>query len=205
MKNETNSSSTAKITKPISLKQNMLVQELEKELLLYDLDRDKVFCLNETSLLIWNLCDGENSVEDIRRKIGSKLKTPVNEELIWLTLDELKSKKLLSNHQEVAIDFNGLSRREVIKKVGLATMTALPLIMTITSPIPAAAQSQAVCNPATFCLCADATCVMFGDPALLQNPCVSATCSGGGNNCLCVGQFFCGVNPGGRFGSCGLV
>lgn len=189
--------------KPIGLRNNILVQEMDKELLLYDLNRDKVFCLNETSMTIWNLCDGENSVEDIRRKVSVQLKTSINEEFIWLALEKFKGEQLLGNHQEIEIDFKGLSRREVIKKVGFATAISLPLIMTITSPMPAAAQSQAVCSPATVCFCADATCVTFGSVALLQNACTTANCSG--TNCRCVGTFFCGVNPGERFGMCGLV
>jgi hypothetical protein len=191
--------------KPLSLKNNIIVQELDKELLLYDLERDKVFCLNETSLLIWNLCDGENSIEDIRRKVSEQLKTPVSDEMIWLALHSLKNEKLLSNHQEIEINFNGLSRREMIKKVGLSTMIALPLISTIVSPAAAAAQSQAVCSSSTFCLCQDASCIDFGEVALLQNACVSQNCRDAGANCLCVGRFFCGTTPGTRFGACGLI
>jgi Coenzyme PQQ synthesis protein D (PqqD) len=206
MKENTNFKSANNEIKPISLKNNVLVQELDKELLLYDLSRDKVFCLNETSLIIWNLCDGENTVEDIQHKVSLELNTQVNDEFIWLALEKLKSEQLLSNHQEIKIHFNGLSRREVIKKVGLSTMAALPLILTIISPNAASAQSQAVCNPATTCFCSDATCINFGDIAFLQNPCVDTNCSNsGGVNCLCVGRFFCGVNDGERFGMCGLV
>lgn len=128
--------------KPISLKNNVLVQQLDKELLLYDLSRDKVFCLNETSLMVWNLCDGKNTVEDIRREISLRLKTNISEEMIWLALDKLKNEQLLSNHQGFRINFNGLNRREVIKNAGFATMVALPLISAVISPTAAAAQSQ---------------------------------------------------------------
>lgn len=203
---ENNSKSSKNKTRPISLKHNIIVQELDQELLLYDLERDKVFCLNETSLMVWNLCDGENSIEDIRRKVGSQMKTSVSEELIRLALHGLKNEKLLSNHQEIEIDFKGLSRREIIKKVGLATMTALPVISSIVSPVAAHAQSQGVCSSSTFCLCQDLSCTQFGAVALLQDACVSTSCSQtGGANCLCVGRFFCGQDNGTRFGMCGLV
>lgn len=192
-------------TKPISLKHNILVQELDKELLLYDLTRDKVYCLNETSLIIWNLCDGENTVEDIRRQVSIQLKTQIAEEMIWLAIDKLKQEQLLENYQEIQISFSGLSRREVIKKVGLSTMIALPFISAVTAPNATSAQSQS-CSSTTVCFCQDASCVQFGDVALLQNSCINTNCSNtGGVNCLCVGRFFCGVNPGERFGMCGLV
>lgn len=190
-------------TKPIRLKSNLLEQELEKELLLYDLKRDKVFCLNETSMIVWNLCDGEKTVEDIRRQVSLQLKTDISDEMIWLALDLLKNEKLLSNHQEITINFSGLSRRAVIKKVGLSTMAALPLVLTILSPNAAAAQSLPVCNP-TFCVCSDLSCISLGTVALLQTPCVAEACNGGGVNCRCVGNFFC-LGPNERFGMCGLV
>lgn len=203
MKENTNSIPSEDKTKPISLKSNVLVQELEKELLLYDLERNKAFCLNETSLIIWNLCDGQNTVEDIRRQVSLQLKTQVPEEIIWLALHDLKNEKLLSNSQEFKINFNGLTRREVIKKIGFTTIAALPLISTVISPTAAAAQSQATC-PAADCLCEDLTCLMFGPVAVNQLTCESGCTAGGLNNCLCTGPFFCfGLNE--RFGSCRIV
>jgi hypothetical protein len=202
MKNETNSASQ---TKPIGLKNNILVQELERELLVYDLTRDKVFCLNETSSIVWNSCDGNNSVEDIRQNLSVQLKTEISEEMIWLTLDKLKSEQLLSNYEEFDINFNGLSRRQVIKKVGLSTMVALPLISAIVSPTAVAAQSGALVCPNANCICPDLTCSMFGPVALLQNACDSTACSGtGGSSCRCVGPFFCfGLEE--RFGMCAVI
>lgn len=205
MKKNTNQATLGNQAKPIGL--NVLVQELENELLLYDLKRDKAFCLNETSMLIWNLCDGKNTVEDIRRQVSIQLKIQITDEIIWLALDNLKREQLLSNPQEININFNGLNRREVIRKVGFSTMVALPLISAIVSPIAAAAQSQS-CSGLTFCQCQDLSCTQFGDPALLQNPCqdINMICGGGGLiNCVCVGMFFCDQNDGIRFGMCGLI
>lgn len=203
---KTNLTSSENEIKPIGLRNNVLTQDLDKELLLYDLARDKVFCLNETSMVIWNLCDGENTVENLRRKVSSQLKTNINEELIWLTLDMLKSEQLLSNHLEVTINFNGLSRREVIKKVGLSTMVTLPFVSAVIAPNAAAAQSQSC--PNIFCLCPDVNC--FGDDTQAsfdQTPCASPTCSNsGGVNCRCASNFFlCSSLPGFKEGRCRVV
>lgn len=205
MRKELNSTSPESNVKPIALKNNVLIQESKKELLLYDTQRDKAFCLNETSRAIWDLCNGENTVDDIRHKLSAQLKMQIPEELVWLALYNLKQEKLLSNSAEIRIGFNGLSRREVIKNIGLTTVAALPLISTIF--IPAAASAQSVtCQTSTFCLCQDLSCIRFGDLALLQDPCNNAGCSeSGGTNCQCVGRFFCGETPGTRFGRCGLV
>lgn len=192
--------------RPIGLKNNIVTLESAGELLLYDLKRDRAFCLNETSSMIWNLCDGENTVEDIRQQLSVRLKTQVPDDVVWLALHNLKNEKLLSNCEEIKFNFGGLSRREVIRKIGLATMVALPLISTIAAPSSAAAQSANVCPATTICFCQDASCITFGDLALLQSPCTNAGCStSGGVNCQCVGRFFCGTTPGQRFGRCGLV
>lgn len=145
----------------------------------------------------------KNTVAEIRRQTSLQLKKYISEEMIWLALDKLKSEKLLSNHQEIGIDYNNLSRREVIRKVGISTMAALPLILTITSPKSVAAQSL-VCS-STFCRCSDPTCLQLGPVAVLQTPCADTACSGsGGNNCQCVGLFFC-FGVGERFGACRLT
>lgn len=205
MKNDSNSALLEDTTKPISLKNNILVMESNKELLLYDLERNKAYCLNEMSWMVWNLCNGENTVEDIRRQISIQLKTQVSEEVIWLALHDLKKEELLSNYREININFNGLNRREVIKKIGFTTMTALPLILAVIAPTAVSAQSL-VCQPSTACFCSDASCVQLGPVALLQTACVNSNCSGsGGNNCQCVGPFICSNTPGQRLGRCGLI
>lgn len=205
MRKESSSTSPESSFRPIALKNNVLVQESGKELLLYDTQRDKAFCLNETSRMIWDLCNGENTVEDIRHQISNQLKTQIPEEFVRLALYNLKQEKLLINFQEIRISFNGLNRREIIRKIGLTTVAALPLISTIF--IPAAVSAQSVtCQTSTICFCEDLSCIEFGALALLQNPCNNAGCSGsGGNNCQCVGRFFCGQTSGTRFGRCGLV
>lgn len=192
-------------TNPISLRTNVLIQDLEKELLLYDLSRNKAFCLNETSRLIWNLCDGENSAKDISRKLSVQLKTNVSEELIWLALDKLKSEQLLDNHQEFEINFSGLSRREVIRKVGLSTIVALPFVSAIIAPAAAAAQSQAVCITGTFCSCPEPLCVITGDSSSqIQIPCNRGRCFDGTveKSCYCTGPFVCGLVQGIKQGVC---
>ena len=206
MEKDKNLSSSKNETGPVSLKNNVIVQELEKELLLYDLTSDKAFCLNETASIIWNLCDGQNTIEDIRRETSLQLKTQITEEMIWLALDKFRSEQLLSNYREIKVDFKGLSRRQAIKKAGLATIAALPLISTIIFPVAAEAQSQAVCSSSTSCFCQDASCLTLGGETVLDTPCISQNCTNTGVPfCQCVGPFICSNTPGFRLGRCGLV
>ena len=106
--------------KPISRKTNIAVQELESEILIYDFKINKAFCLNQTSALVYNLADGTKTIAKISDSINIKLKTNASEDFVWLALDELKRNNLLENAADITDRFAGLSRREVVKKVGLA-------------------------------------------------------------------------------------
>jgi hypothetical protein len=111
---------------PQAQSHNLVIQELNGELLIYNLETHKALCLNETSALVWQACDGTKSVAELSQEVGKKLKAKIDEDFIWLALDTLKKDNLLVESQDLEINFGGLSRREMIKKVGLATMTALP-------------------------------------------------------------------------------
>ncbi len=131
--------------KPVRRKEDIIVQELNGEILIYDLKANKAVCLNEVSSLVWDACDGNQSVSEISQAIGKKLNSPANEDIVWLALDQLKKEKLIANGAEVVSKFDGMSRREVIRKVGLGTMIALPLVSSLVAPTAASAQSGTTC------------------------------------------------------------
>jgi len=138
-------------TNPVSRKDDIIVQELKGEVLIYDLKINKAHCLNETSAIVWQLCDGNNSVADITKKFSRELNSPVTEDFVWLALDQLKQENLLSNSEEIVPEFNGMSRREVIRKVGLGTMVAIPIVSGLIAPTAAQAQSGTCTSPANGC------------------------------------------------------
>lgn len=118
-------------------------QELGAELLIYNLQSDKAYTLNETSKIIFQACDGQTTFGDLQRK------HKFTEDLIYLTLDELKREDLINDAYQSK--FARVSRREVIKKVGLASMTMLPVIASITAPSAVAAASCNCSPPASTC------------------------------------------------------
>lgn len=142
-----------KSQKPLSRKENIVVQEMEGEVLIYDLNDNRAVCLNETSALIWQACDGNKTPAEISKFISNKLNAPANEDLVWLALDQLKKENLIENGDALPSHFAGMSRREAIKKVGLSSLIALPVIMAVTSPAAAAAGS--ICGAAyqAACVC----------------------------------------------------
>jgi hypothetical protein len=141
---------------PKTRDKNLVVQEMENEILLYDLVTNKAFCLNQTSAQIWQLCDGKHTVAEIVESLSGKLNEPITEELIWIALDNFKKDNLLEQNEQFEINFNGLSRRQVIRKIGLASMIAFPLVSSIIAPSGAMAASggaafNAACTAPSEC------------------------------------------------------
>lgn len=46
-------------------KSNILMQQIGGETLLYNTEVDAIHCLNPTTKLIWDLCDGSHTIADI--------------------------------------------------------------------------------------------------------------------------------------------
>jgi hypothetical protein len=133
--------------KPKSRREDIVVQEVDGEVLIYDLKTDKAFCLNRTSALVWQACDGTKTIAEINDLVGKQLNAKVKEDVIWLALDQLSKEKLV----DAAIaNKTVLSRREVITRIGMTSAVALPIIAHIVAPPAAAAQT---------CLPRDAACI----------------------------------------------
>lgn len=115
----------------------IVVQEVEDEILIYDLKTNKIYSLNETSSFVWKNCDGKQSVEEIIWKLNRQFQTKVDEDFIYLALDNLQKENLL----ETEVELLKMPRRELIKKIGLSSMIALPLITSFFAPTAANAQS----------------------------------------------------------------
>lgn len=147
---------------PVARKSDLVVQQIMDEVLIYDLKIHKAFHLNETSTLVWHLSDGNNSADEISKAISTKFNALANEDLVWLAIDQLKKQNLLDNSSELESKFDGLSRREVIKRAGAGLMIALPVVATLAAPTIANAASL-VCTGQTG-----------KDPA-------GCPCNGGGN------------------------
>ncbi len=117
------------------------MQKSDHEVLVFDTNKNKAYCLNETSALVWQLCNGNNTVSELTSKMSRQLNEIVSEDLAWMALDQFKKEGLL---EESDLDGNphfGLSRRDVIRKVGFVSVVALPVISSILAPTAIQAQS----------------------------------------------------------------
>ena len=116
---------------------------MNHEILIYDLSSNRAFCLNRGSALVWQACNGEREISEISREISKTLDTSVDDDFVWLALDRLKTENLLADAEEIPVNFNGFSRREIIKRIGFSSMVALPAITSLVAPSAVHAQSGA--------------------------------------------------------------
>lgn len=128
---------------PVARKQGLVVQEMPEEVLIYDLDTNKAHCLNNTAAFVWKSCDGKNTTKDIAQLFEVNSGTLVSEDLIWLAIDQLNEKNLLNKN--VTAKFNLQNRREVIKKIGMASMIALPIVASLAAPTSVMAATSCNC------------------------------------------------------------
>jgi len=184
--------------KPVGRKDNIVVQELNGEVLVYDLGTHKALCLNETSSIIWAACDGTRDVSAIREYATAKLNSTVNDDLVWLALDQLKKENLVKDAPDAKAYFGGLSRREVVKRIGIGAAVAIPLITGLVAP-PAA--NAATCGSAN-CTCDNATPYAAGAVCGTAGGGSGSPCPVGGGACV-----VCHSTGGGRnsAGTCQAV
>jgi hypothetical protein len=109
-------------------------QVVDTETLIYDECHHKAWCLNHISASVWRLCDGEHTVAAIAGQAARELDAPVPEDVVLLTLAELREKELLEPDSAELLP-QGVTRRQMIARVGLTAAALLPAIATLTAPV----------------------------------------------------------------------
>src|SRR5713226_10408745 len=82
-------------TKPLARREGLVIQELPDEVLVYDLERDRAHCLNETAAFVWERCDGRTTTGEIARSLGKKVNASVDEKVVWFAIDQLGRNHLI--------------------------------------------------------------------------------------------------------------
>lgn len=144
-------------TYPKARSNDLVVQEMADEVLIYDLMTNEAHCLNKTAAFVWSRCSGDASIEDIARSIEVSFGHPVGADFVKLAVTQLNDRKLLSESGTNSLAMS--SRREAIKKIGLASAIALPLIASIVAPPNALGNVSCSCiNPAQCIVQASREC-----------------------------------------------
>src|SRR5207247_8926846 len=56
---------TKEAVRPMARSEGLVVEQLDGEVLIYDLERHRAHCLNEASALVWRACDGTRPVPEL--------------------------------------------------------------------------------------------------------------------------------------------
>ena len=141
---------------PQARQDGIVVRELPEEVLIYDLERHKAHCLNQTAAAVWRLCDGETTPREMSYRLAREFSTPVDEDVIWLALDELSTLSLL---ESPVVRPAGLSRAQLMRRVGVVTAAiALPAAFSLHVPSASAAACNTTCAGPGDCPASCATC-----------------------------------------------
>ena len=154
---------------PRARQEELLVHELTDEVLVYDLKRHKAHSLNRTSVLVWKRCDGASSAAEIARLLEEELGASIDEDVVWLALKQLDEAHLLGEASP-RVENSGVSRREVMRRLGRSAAAALPMVTSILAPTKVQAGSCIAagggmpCTSTTNCCSTVGNCTS-GNPA----------------------------------------
>lgn len=129
--------------RPKTRSSQLFVQELPDELLVYDVERNQVHCLNGSAARVWTLCDGERTVTEIAQQLGTDLEPDAAEAMVWVALDQFTEKGLLEEALEgplAALRPADMTRRQMVLRMGMV-VGLLPMVDSIMSPPAALAAS----------------------------------------------------------------
>lgn len=149
--------------RPLARVDGLVVEELDGELLIYDLDTNEAHCLNGEAAAVWRFCDGSRSIADLSVAVAPAAPRDVAAEMVNHALSELGKRGLLDG--DVPETGSGVSRRELLRKLAVvgAVGLALPVVKSIVAPTAAQA----------------ATCLPPGALCTSSAQCCSGLCQGG--------------------------
>ncbi|HYP26533.1 MAG TPA: PqqD family protein [Blastocatellia bacterium] len=151
---------------PRARRDGLVIRAMPEEVLVYDIYRHRAHCLNGPAAMVWNHCDGETTVAEMAGLLEEELKGPVDEAVVRYALGELEKARLLEGAGARQSQRPKMTRREVVRRVGLAAAAGLPLVTSILAPAATEAAtcraSGAMCVTSAQCcsgLCSSGRCV----------------------------------------------
>lgn len=131
------------MTTPCARKNEILSTKLLAETMVYDQVSHRAHVLNQTVALVWESCDGRNSIDEIAGILHGKLGLPADRDVVLLALQELSESGLLQEPVQAEAGPEKLTRRQVAQRFALAgaSLALVPLVTSVLAPTPAMAQS----------------------------------------------------------------
>jgi hypothetical protein len=150
-------------SRPQARTDGVVVVDLPDEVLVYDEARHRAHCLSPTAALVWKQCDGRTTVAALGRRLAAHPGgRSLDRATVELALAELARARLLVEPAVRRADGSRLTRREVLRRAGLAAAAAVPLVASVTVPAVSSA----------------ASCLPFGAACTSGSECCSGCCTG---------------------------
>ena len=159
----------------------LLCRNLPDGLMLYDPTRHHAYTLNRTAALVWQQCDGRTSIAAMAAQLQQTLNAPVGEEVVWLALDRLEKAHLLQGPLSRPAGTERYTRREAVRKLGLAGAVGalLPVVASLAAP-PASASVSAYSSRENAAVnSSTTTCKAKGEACSSDSECCSNDCKNG--------------------------
>ena len=124
--------------KPLARRDELTIEEIRGETLVYDLRNHKAHCLNQTAAAVWQCCDGNTTVEEIAAKVGCKLDAAADEDIVRAAIALLAKARLLDSPDG---EFPTLAGRPTRRQIAAGAALMVPVVASILVPTAAAARS----------------------------------------------------------------
>jgi hypothetical protein len=115
------------------------VETLHGELCIYEWTTKTVHALNPAAARVWEMCDGNTTVDDMTAAVRRDLDAPGARAIVEHALTQFDRAGLLEPGTLAGVEPQ-VSRRALLRRIGVAA--AIPVVTSIVAPTPLAAQSS---------------------------------------------------------------
>src|SRR5258708_500221 len=131
--------------RPHARRKDLLVEKDGDDVVIYDLERQRLHQLNRAAALVWQSFDGRKTVAELKKVLQPGLSPSADEAVVGMGLDRLGKARLLKKPVPRP---PGMTRRQALGKFGRTAALALlaPVVTSITAPAPLRAQGVFNCN-----------------------------------------------------------
>lgn len=110
-------------------REDLLIEDLGDECVVYDPVRHQGHCLNRTAQLVLQASDGATSVAAIAARLQADLKTAIDEDVVWSALEQLAKSHLLQKRPARKAVAGRFPRRELARRLVATGVAAVVVSM----------------------------------------------------------------------------
>jgi hypothetical protein len=126
-------------SRPKARSTGIRIEDVDDELLVYDLERNRAHSLNVGAAAVFRLCDGRRSIEEINVAASEALGVAPDLSMVEQAVRQFERAGLLEVEEEAT------DRRALLRRLGWAAV--VPFVASIAIPSAAYAQSQGPPGP----------------------------------------------------------